>query len=49
MSCLDGTQEQYDWMLFLTSPIAFVLAGTHDFLFTRQMLYSVDTRPPTYI
>jgi len=28
----------YDWTLFLTPPMAFVGAGTHDFLFTKQTL-----------
>jgi len=26
-------KSNYDWMLFLTSPMAFVWARTHDFVF----------------
>jgi len=28
----------YGWMLFLTSPMTFVLAGTRDLVFIRQTL-----------
>jgi len=31
-----GHRSNYDWMLFLTSPIAFVWAQTHDLVLTRQ-------------
>jgi len=31
-------RSNYDWMLFLTSPMAFVGVRTHDFVFTRQLL-----------
>jgi len=27
-----------DWMLFLTSPMTFIEARTHDFLFTKPTL-----------
>jgi len=29
-------RSNYDWMLFLTSPMAFVKVQTHDFVLTRQ-------------
>jgi len=29
-------KSNYDWMLFLTSPMAFVEIRTHDFVLTRQ-------------
>jgi len=29
-------RSNYDWMPFLTSPMAFVRAQTHDFVLTRQ-------------
>jgi len=31
-------RSNYDWMLFLTSPIAFVRVLTHDFVFTNRTL-----------
>jgi len=31
-------RNNYDWMLFLTSPMAFTGDKTHDFVFTKQTL-----------
>jgi len=31
-------RSNYDWMLFLTSPMAFVGVRAHDFVFTKQTL-----------
>jgi len=31
-------RNNYDWMLFLTSPMAFVGARTHNFVFTKRTL-----------
>jgi len=31
-------RSNYDWMLFLTSPMTFVRTETHDLILTRQTL-----------
>jgi len=35
-------RSNYDWILFLTSPMAFTGVPTHDFVFTRQTLKLLD-------
>jgi len=39
-----GQRSNYDWMLFLTSPMAFVRAQTHDSVLIKQMIY-ITPRP----
>jgi len=31
-------RSNYDWMVFLTSPMAFTGVQTHDFVLTKQVL-----------
>jgi len=38
-------RSNYDWMLFLTSTMAFVGVGTHDFVFTIIGKRSNPCRP----
>jgi len=44
-----GYRRNYDWMLFLTSPVVFVGGRgvqTHDFVFTKPTLYILDLAAP---
>jgi len=38
-----GHRGNYDWMLFLTSLMAFVKVRTHDFVFIKLNLLTTDT------
>jgi len=35
-------RSNYDWVPFLTSLMTFTGDRTHDYVFTRQTLYSLD-------
>jgi len=38
--------SNYDWMLFLTSPMAFTGDQTHDFVYTKPCVLTLSVNSP---